>query len=262
MPPRQPRIPVTTGIPKSAFQFSSDSWLRVEKTYRKQIPSDVRDRIEEATRDYLWLLESEQKAAPMADASDEISATRKAAQALVERLTAIHDCKSDVHSFVGHLISQRLKLSTRWPLSDHLADLIRGLELLASALSEMDADGARQSALAETADARVERNGTAIPMSRETAKSYASAAYKAKAVALQSGGTQKEGDAWRGWVRKLQVILRQSNLPAGTSKSANYPLVRLVDAIQNELPKDRKISGRFLGSLADGIYQAVRSPAD
>ena len=261
MPRRQMRIPVTTGIPKSTFQFSSDSWLRVEKTYRSEIPSDVRDRIEEATRDYLQLVEMEQNAAPMASASNEISATRKAAQALIERLTAIHGCKSDVHSFVGHLISQRLKLSTRWPLSDHLADLIRGLEQLASALSEVDANGARESALAETAGARVERNGVPIPLSPKAAKAYASAAHKAKAVAIQSGGTQQEGEAWKVWVRKVWSALKEAGLPAGRTKLPNNPLFRIISALQYELSLGRKTTKWLTeASLADAIYEATRLP--
>jgi hypothetical protein len=254
MPPRELRIPVTTGIPKSTFQFAPDSWQRVEKNYRSQIPSDVRDRIQEATRDYLQLVEMEQKAAPLASARNEISATRKAAHALIERLQAIQSCKTDVHSYVGHLISQRL-------LSDHLANLIRGLELLASALSEVDADGARQSALAETADARVERNGTAIPMPRETAKAHAAAAYKAKAVAIQSGGTQQEGEAWKGWVRKVRSALEEAGLSAGRTKQPNTPLFRIISALQDELSLERKTT-KWLAeaSLADAIYEATRLP--
>ena len=248
MPPRRLRIPVTTGIPRSTFQLDLTAWERLEKAYRKKIPLDVRDRIEEATRDYLWLLESEQKAAPLEFATDEISATWKAAQALLERLTAIHSCKSDVHSYVGHLISQRLKLSTRWPLSDHLADLIRGLELLASALCEVDKKGARQSALAETVDARVERNGTAIPMSRETARAYASAAYKAKAVVLQSGGTQQKGEAWSGWVRKVRSALKGAGLPAGQTKLPDNPLFRIISALQKELPSGCKTTKSLAGA--------------
>ena len=101
MPPRKMRIPVTTGIPKSTFRLSPDSWLRVEKAYRSEIPSDVRDRIEEATRDYLQLEKGEQNAAPMGSASNEISATRKATHALLERLTAIHSCNVSVSQIGG-----------------------------------------------------------------------------------------------------------------------------------------------------------------
>jgi hypothetical protein len=260
MPQRKLRVPIATGTPNRSFRLSEDAWTRIEKAYRRAIPPDARNQIQEATRVYLRLAEEEERAAPLELAFEEIAATRKAATLLIERLRAIKDCTSDVHSFVGHRISQRLKRSTGWPLGDHLADLVRGLEVLSSALAEVDANGARKSAIAETENAKVERNGAAVPMPREVAKKYRDDAFKAKAAPVQAAGTQQEGDAWRRWVRKLAVVLKESNLPAGASKTPDYPLFRLVKAIQNELPADRKISGRFLSSLPDAIYKAVRSP--
>src|SRR5262249_33174159 len=156
----------------------------------------------------------------------------------------------DVHSFVRHLIAQRLKLETRWPLSDHIKDLVHALGLLSSVLSELDAKGARDAALAETIGAHIERNGTAVPMPRKTAEKYASAVYKTRMAALEAAGSQQEGDAWRALIRRLRNILKEAGLPAGVSKAPNYPLFRFVSALNEDLPRDR----RKTGSLADAIY--------
>jgi hypothetical protein len=188
----------------------------------------------------------ERKAPPQASARDEISATRKAADALLQRLQPIQGAATDVHSFIRHLIARRLKLET----------LVHALELLSSVLSELDANGAREAALTETIDARVERNGAAVTMPRKTAEAYASAAYKTGMAALEAAGSQQEGDAWRDWIRRLRNILKEADLPHGVSKAQDYPLHRLVDALNEELPKNRR---KFSGSLADAIYDAIQN---
>jgi len=213
----------------------------------------VRDRLEGVIIDYLRLDEMEQKAPPQTSARDEITATRKAVDALLQRLQSIQSAATDVHSFVRHLIAQRLKLETRWPLSDHIKDLVHALGLLSSVLSELDAKGARDAALAETIGAHIERNGTAVPMPRKTAEKYASAVYKTRMAALEAAGSQQEGDAWRALIRRLRNILKEAGLPAGVSKAPNYPLFRFVSALNEELPRDR----RKTGSLADAIYDAI-----
>jgi hypothetical protein len=199
---------------------------------------------------------ADQKAPLQASARDEISETRKAADALLQRLQSIESAATDVHSIVRHLIAQRLKLETRGSLNDHIKDLVHALGLLSSVLSELDAKGARDAALAETIDANVERNGTAVPMPRKTAKAYASAAYKTGMAALEAAGSQQEGDAWRDWIRRLRNILKEADLPHGVSKAQDYPLLRLVDALNEELPKNRR---KFSGSLADAIYDAIQN---
>jgi hypothetical protein len=248
-------------ISRPIFEISPASWELIEKAYQHQIPLSTRGQIEVATVDYLQLAKSEELAAPLKSACDEILKTHEAARDLLERLQAIHRCTTDTHSTVRHLISQWLKLPTRPPLSDHLGDFIDGLELLTAALSEIDAEGAYKLALAETADAKVERDGVAIPMPRKTAKSYASAAYKKKLTIIEATGTQQEGAAWRNWVRKLVAILKKAKppRPAGVSKVSDYPLLRLVNALQNELPWGRKTSASSLRSLAEAIYDAARS---
>jgi hypothetical protein len=216
---------------------------------------DVRDRIEGTTINYLRLAEMEQKAPPPASAMDEISATRKAADALLQRLQPIQSAATDAQSFVRHLIAQRLKSEKRGALSDPIKDLVRALGLLSSVLSELDANGAHKAALIETIGAHVERNGAKGPMPRETAKKYASTLYKTKMAALQAFGTQQEGDAWRDWIRRLRNILKEADLPAGVSKSSVcYPLFRFVKALNEELPKDRR---KLSDSLADAIYDAI-----
>jgi hypothetical protein len=255
MPARQPRLPVTAVAQIPRFRLSSDAWARLEKVYRRSIPIDVRDRLEGATINYLRLAEMERKAPPQASARDEISATRKAADALLQRLQAIQGAATDVHSFIRHLIAQRLKLEKRGALSDQIKDLVRALRLLSSVLSELDANGAHKAALFETRGAHVERDGAKVPMPCETAKKYASTLYKTKMAALRAFGTQQEGDAWRTWIRQLRNILREAGLPAGVSKSsAGYPLFRFVNALNEELPKDRR---KLSDSLADAIYDAI-----
>jgi hypothetical protein len=243
MPARQPRLSVTTVAQIPSFRLSSEAWVRLEKAYRHSIPVEVRDRLEDATINYLRLVEMEQKASPQASARDKISATRKAADALLQRLQPIQGAATDVHSFIRHLIAPRLKLET----------LVHALELLSSVLSELDAMGARDAALAETIDANVERNGTKVPMPRKTAEAHASAAYKTRMATLQAFGTQQEGDAWRDWIRRLRKILKKASLPAGVSKAPDYPLFQLVSALNEELPRGR----RKTGSLPDAIYDAI-----
>jgi len=255
MPARQPRLPVTTYVPISSFRLSSDAWERLEKAYRRSIPVEVRHHLERATISYLRLAEMEQKTSQLASAMDEISATRKAADALLQRLQPIESAATDAHSFVRHLIAQRLKPEKRGALSDQIKDLVHALRLLSSVLSELDTNGAHKAALFETRGAHVERNGAKVPMPRETAKKYASTLYKTKMAALQAFGTQQEGDAWRTWIRQLRNILREAGLPAGISKSSmGYPLFRFVNALNEELPKDRR---KLSDSLADAIYDAI-----
>src|SRR5262249_32195747 len=97
-----------------AFACRLDAWARLEKDYRRPIPMGVRERLEGVIIDYLRLDEMEQKAPPQTSARDEITATRKAVDALLQRLQSIQSAATDVHSFVRHLIAQRLKLETRW----------------------------------------------------------------------------------------------------------------------------------------------------
>jgi hypothetical protein len=141
MPRRQQRIPITSGITRPIFQLSSDEWGQVERDYRYSIPEGVRRCIEIATADYLQLTKMERNAAPMSSARNEVFKIQRATATLLERIKDVHSCKSDMHSFVRHCISQKLKLPTKRPLDDHLANLLRDLENLASALSEIDIDG-------------------------------------------------------------------------------------------------------------------------
>jgi hypothetical protein len=222
MPERQHRVAITTlarerasstSIPMPTFALSSDDWSRLEDEYRDEIPAPVREKIEVETVAYIWLAECERKAVPLTSVRAEILRTQKATQQLLEQLEDIHNCKSDLHSAIGHLIRGRLRLPSRPPLSDHFGGLISDLAQLASILLALDPQ--------------------------------------------DSGDYQQEGRAWRNWVRKLKVGLEEAGLPAGVSKAPDYPLLRLVNALQDKVPGGRKTSASGIGSLADAVYEAA-----
>jgi hypothetical protein len=266
MPARQLRLPIASGICRPTFQLSAAGWVRLEGAYKHAIPEEVRERIQSTTNDYLQLAQMEQEAAPLTLASHEIAVAHNATRNLIERLQSIQGCESDVHSFVGHLISQRLNLPNRSPFSDHLAGLIGDLEQLSSVLAEIDSNEAYALVVAdaETTNAETESDADAS-VSRTIRKKFISKdseayrAYETKAAVLRAADPQQEGNAWRGWVRRLVAILEEARprLPAGTSKVPDYPLYRLVNALRTELANEN-ISARFPGALADAIYEAVR----
>jgi hypothetical protein len=234
MPRNKWRNPVTTRILKPAFQISPETWACVETQYRYKIPDSIREHIKEAIVRYLWLVQMEHEAAPLTSARDIISAASKDAEGLgrhlratVRHLQAIHNCDSDLHALVGHLLRQRIKLPKRKPLRDHLAELIRDLEILVCDIEILNA------ALLNT---------------------------KAN---VHTAGYQQKGQAWNAWVRSLRVILKEAGLPLSINRdkdAPSAPFVRLVYQLQAACPQG-KWSFKDERALALAMYRAIHTPA-
>jgi hypothetical protein len=235
MPWYKPRLPVTTGILKPAFQMSPETWARVETQYRYKIPDSIRERIGDAIVRYLWLVQMEHEAPPLTSARDIISAAYKDAEGLgkhlratVRQLKAIQSCDSDGHALVGHLLRQRVKLPNRKPLRDHLAELVRDLEIFVGDVEILNA-----------------------------------ALFDAEAN-VQTAGYQQKGQAWNAWVRSLRVILKEADLPLGINRDNDAtpaPFVRLVYQLQAACPQG-KWSFKDERALALAMYRAIHtSPA-
>ena len=215
MPKRRPRLPVTTGIERPTFQIMKDAWRRLERAYGHKIPDRIRSSIENLTVNYLWLAKMEHTAAPLSSARIITSSAHKSAEALLSDLEDIQNCKTDAHTFVGHLIRQQLaskmlskelgrerssgKLFIRRPLRDDLGEIIRALGTLMSALT-----GAGEEQQLNT-------------------------------------DAQREGQAWARWIRNLKSVLKEAGLPIGAHKDNRSPspsaFVKFLSALQEELPQ-------------------------
>jgi hypothetical protein len=219
MPAQQRRLPITTGIALPPLQISPAAWLRIEKAYGCKIRPAVRDRIERLTIKYLRLASMEHAAAPLQSARVNVATIRKPAEKLLTKLKAVQDCDSDVHSFVGHIIRQNLKLSSRRPLGDDLGGFVGDLEKLVAVLARID--------VSEAPDAQ--QNGQAWP----------SWARDIRAVVKEAGlphGVSKD-----------------------TMRSASdSAFVRLVAALQLECPLGYRPFTQTR-ALADAIYRAARA---
>jgi hypothetical protein len=249
MPPRQLRIPVTTGISNPGFQISPADWPRLEKGYASKIGYDERKLFEFATARYRWLAEMERKAQPWVGVGKKISAIRRTAQELLGLLEGPSDLiienaamgrketglpnlfpsqrggNSDVDATVGHLIRQQLVLPSLRPFGgDHFAAAVRNIESMSLALSKCDLS--------------------------------------------QIKGHQKQGQAWDHWVCELTAIAEHAELPFGVSKdprsASDSPFVCLVAALQDLLPEEyqrcqeKSPDGSFTNKqkLADAIHTA------
>jgi hypothetical protein len=232
MPKRQLRLPITTqsgrSIPRPALHISPAAWSRIERAYGSKIPISVRAQIKAATVKYLWLAKMERGAAPLKSAPGSVAALRKATDGLLDQLKDIQNCSGDVQSFVGHIIRQRLRLPHQQPLSDHLGGFVRDLSIFAAVLHAVDIS-------------------SAAPIEQR----------KKRFEQIWAQDSQQDGRARVAWVRSVRTALKVSGLPAGISKLKDYPFVRLVRAIQNELPSEGRAF--TIASLADAIYVAAHS---
>jgi hypothetical protein len=166
-------------------------------------------------------------ALPLTCAGDIISAAHDNAEGLLTQLKAIQNCDSDAHALVGHLLRRRVKLPNRKPLQDHLAELLRDLEILNLALSD-----------------------TAANIRADTA------------TEIQRAGYQQKGQAWNIWVRNLRNILKEARLPCGINRNIDtsaLPFVRLVYQLQEECPQG---GWRFTKTpnLTLAMYRAIHPP--
>jgi hypothetical protein len=219
MPARQQRLPITTGIPRPTFQISPVAWLRLEKAYGCKIPPAIRGRIEQVTIKYLWLADMERAAAPLKSAEVNVATIRKAADELLSRLKAVQDCASDVHSFLGHIIRQHLKLPSGRPLGDDLGGFVVDLEALASVLARIDVSG--------------------TPDAQQNGQAWSNWALDIRTAMKEAGlpyGASKDT----------------------TRSVSDSPFVQLVAALQQECPPGYRPFTE-MRSLADAIYRASRS---
>ena len=219
MPAQQRRLPITTGITLPTLQISPATWSRIEKAYGRKIQPAVRDRIERLTTKYLHLASMERAAAPLQSARVNVATVRSSAEKLLAKLKAVQDCDSDVHSFVGHIIRQNLKLSSRRPLGDDLGGFVHDLEKLVAVLARIDVSGA--------------------PDAQQNAQAWSRWAREIRTVIKEAGlphGVSKDT----------------------TRSASDSAFVRLVAALQLECPPGY-MPFTQMRPLADAIYRAVRA---
>lgn len=176
----------------------------------------------------------EHTAAPLSSARKITSSAHKNAEALLSNLEDIQNCKTDAHTFVGHLVRQQLapkmlskelgrkrspgKMFIRRALRDDLGEIICVLGALSSALTGA---GEKQQLNADA---------------------------------------QREGQAWADWIRNLKSVLKEAGLPIGAHKDSRSAspsaFVKFLSALLEELPQIKGV--RLFAddrSLAEAIHR-------
>jgi hypothetical protein len=223
--------------------MSSPAWTLVEGKYGYKLAVNTRKQIEKATFVYLWLDQMERAALPRTSSTDILSAAQKSAQALLEQLNAL-DLKptfhpdsepsasvkavrdGDAQSFIGHLLRSRLRLP-RGPRDRSLA-LADHLGIFVRDLEAL-----------------------ILALSGVEAD-------------VENSEYQREGQAFRDWVRNLRRILKNAGLPCGTSRNTDTkpsPFVRLVYAIQSCHPQEAWRYDKEK-SLTLAIYAAIHAESE
>jgi hypothetical protein len=221
-PPR--KLPISRAIGRSPkFSLTDGSWLKVEAAYGRALSNTVRQSIVEATNEYLATEGFERNAKPSRPTIDMVKTIKAASDDLRKKFSTAGGDTAAFAQFAirEHLFSKRLQIEPHEQLFHVLGEVMFSLSgACTQALTELD-----------DPDAKVFR----------------------------------EGASWDQWIRALKEIAEQNELPvaaskAGDSEAALAPFARLVEALQDHLPKQTRRHANT--KLSSAIYGACRQPTE
>jgi hypothetical protein len=233
----QKRLPVTTGVEPPGFEIRD--WPKIRSIFgRKKLPADLKTKIEDATRTYLWLIAMESAAAPLAEALSALDAISEHAENLRTEITRLtrRQSSSEAAQQVDYLILHKLGLYFRVrgarPLGDQVKAFLDGLGATRGQLDNLQ--GALRRAKLDLGN--------------------------------DDENLQREGQEWGRWVRSLSAILENAGLSTGVSKDRGEPspfvqfICRLEEQIRGQIPEyiGRRGSGSDTAT-AQAVSRAKRA---
>jgi hypothetical protein len=205
------------------LSLTTENWNDVETAYGWALSNAIRQDIVEATNEYLASEVFERNAKPSRQAIDMIKSIKAVSDDLRKKLsTAGGDTAAFAQSAISeHLFSKRLQIEPYEQLFHVLGEVMFSLS------------GACTQALTELDD--------------PNAKVF------------------REGASWDQWIRALKEIAEQHELPVAASKAGNSeaglgPFARLVEALQDRLPKQTRRHANT--KLSSAIYSACRQSTE
>jgi hypothetical protein len=218
----------------SEISITAADWQEIEAAYGSSLPSNVRESIIEATNRFLYFEAFERNAEPLQPAIDMVKRIRAASNEL-------RDALGKCGGLVGVYAQSTIK--------DLLYEGCVGFQPYEQFFSKLNMHSSESTfhAISEGL------------LSLSTACTDAlSTMGHAK---CKDDRTFREGERWQTWIRHLETIARDNDLPAGVSKGRDKsnktsPFVRLVEAVQERLPRAAQRHGHSIDGLTTAIDRA------
>jgi hypothetical protein len=214
---------------KPNLEISSAAWQRIETAYQYQLSETLRQKICEATSDFLEWAVFERTASANSKAMKRAQLIKKAARdlrrAILQRPTNV---TRDADFLAQHLISKHLYLPSE-----------KGRNGLQNLVLKFE---------------RVVSKGCDLAISD---------------LARERGSALRRGETWDLWVRKLTAILEAEGLPTEARKDTDKqsgkglqsPFVGFLRELQRCIPAEfQRSTEPDGGALAQAIYQARSAP--
>jgi hypothetical protein len=210
--------------------ISDPLWEAIETDFARCISTDVRQRVEEATRQYVASAAFEIDTVPLAAPRAHLDKIRRALERVRELLS--HGSRPGP-DYARHL------------LQNHIRDERLG--------------GWASNSLKSTGPYWIDPIAALIDVLNSCTAGCASAVRELD----DPDFSVAEGEAWDRWIGQLAAILTEAGLRVGVAKHAAYEerpsaFVSLVDRLQKSLPSFAVRHAQSLGALAKAINSARR----
>ena len=238
MPRVAAKLPIASADGKPRLKISEGDWKRIEKAYGHALTKPLRQKVCDATREYLEWDELEKAAQRVSEAKVKIDAVKAAASKFTDAIfRRPRNIARDADFFARRLISKHLGLSFQG--RDGLQNLILKIERDISDACDraFDIFDARDRALHD----------------------------------LQEENGFRDGETWGLWIRKLTKILKAHQLPTEVRKDTvknltgkPSPFVAFVRELQACVPEEYRRSQPYSAdasaniALSEAIYRARR----
>jgi len=184
-------LPVTAGVGPPTFEIGS--WPKLAMIFKgEKFSADLKSRIEEATRNYLWLAAMESGAPPLTEALSALDRLAESASNLHADITQLTRGQAatgkaeNVNYLILHKLSLYLRIPGARPLGDQVRVFLEGLTDTRKQLDKL------QSSLRQ---AKLD-------------------------VCNDDENSQREGEAWVSWVRNIEAILHAPATGRASAKQA------------------------------------------
>ncbi|SRR6266446_301730 len=222
--------------PSSGFDVSivDSDWSSIVQAYR-ELPSIACERIREVTASYLFHVQAEEAAAPLAHARKRFEGIKKACLALRYEIGETPLCDPDAGTYASQLLNKEYRELVRSPAE------ISEIPLQVFALNA-DALWFHATFFVEVCDKALKK--------------------------LNEERCQRANETWEEWVRSVKQICSDHGLPTEVRKdkakrkdsAPDSEFVLLIDALQKHLLNGKYKERPSLDALAGAIYRATIEP--
>ena len=232
------KLPIASADGKPRLKISQGDWKRIEKAYGHALTKPLRQKVCDATREYLEWDELEKAAQRASEAEVKINAVKAAASKFRDAIfQRPRNIARDADFFARRLISKRLGLSFQG--RDGLQNLLLKIERDISDACDRAFD------IFDACDRALHD--------------------------LQEENGFRDGETWGLWIRKLTKILKAHQLPTEVRKDTDKnltgkpsPFVAFVRELQACIPEEYRFSQPNSAeapaniALSEAIYRARR----